>query len=354
MAIDPGTISLVGKGIGALTSFLGGNAAAKKEREAYEQYIKALQEQRILNPEDYVADYEMIDPELLEYYNPELESAIDLQGTELENIQLDPQLRDAKMEALNRMSRMAEEGLTIEDEAAINEIQRDLGETNRGQQEAITQNMARRGQLGSGAELAARMAGQQAGYDQAAQSGEALATERSRRALQAALESGNLANAYESQDYSREAQLAQARDAIAEFNARNQQSVQSRNVGSKNEASRGEADLRNTAYTSNIDTKNTQADQRVSGLQGQTNQLNTRDLGVAEARKDQLMGAAANQRNQFGQIAKGISGASDYLGGMIKPSLNTQSIQGGQQAINSAKDLPVTESKLAISKYLRG
>jgi hypothetical protein len=275
--------SSIGGALGNMAAGDPNKKANAAQLEAMRRLQAAYGEQVQLNPEDYVADYTEIDPEALKYYTPELEAAQQLGDTQIAGISTDPAFKSAQMEALSRLQQRAGQGLTLEEEAARNQISRELETTGRGQQDAILQQMARRGTLGSGAELAARMASAQGGYSEAARQGEALAAQRDKRALQAALESGNLGTSLRDQEYGEQAKLAAARDAIEQFNLNQRANVQQRNVGSKNTAAKNTADLRNQAYLTNVGQKNTQAEQRVSGLKDTTASRNAALLGGAQA-----------------------------------------------------------------------
>jgi hypothetical protein len=307
----------------SLGGALGGMADGDPNKKANAAQLEALRrkqaaygEQTFLNPEDYVTDYEQINPEDLQYYAPELEAAQQLGDTQMAGISTDPQLKAAQMEALSRLQQRAGQGLTLEEEAARNKISRELETTGRGQQDAILQQMARRGTLGSGAELAARMAAAQGGYSEAARQGEALATQRDNRALQAALESGNLSSSLRNQEYGEQEKLAAARDAIEQFNLNQRAGVQQRNVGSKNVAAKGSADLKNQTTLANLSTRNLQKEQRTAGLQNATDARNKALLagagaGVDTANAAQQQGAAnaVRKEGQFQGLVQGGLGA---------------------------------------------
>ncbi len=341
-----GALSSIGGGISGLSSALGGiagrgavKAGNRAYMEALEKIKKAYEDQTVLNPEDYVVDYSTINPEDLQYYTPEQEAAVQQGETALSQISTDPYLRQQQMEALSRLSNRAEQGLTLSDLAARNQLVSAGDQANRGQQEAVLQNMARRGQLGGGAELAARMAAQQGSYQNTANQLEQLAAERDQNALKAALESGNLAGNMREQEHGEQSDLAKARDAIAQFNANQRSGVQQRNVNSRNDASENTAGLKNKAYLTNLDLANQQATQRTQGLQNSTSAQNQKALDVANA---QLGIGTAKQAQgiQKGQYIGGVfKGFGDLLGGSLqafgsKPQTNNQPNQMTDQSYN--------------------
>lgn len=324
--------SSIGGSLGGMLDGDPNKKANAAKLEALRRQEQAYRDQIMLNPEDYVADYQEIDPELLSYYTPEMEAAEQVGDTALAGIQTDPALKQQQMQALSKLAARADQGLTLGDLAARNELMDSAGQANRGAQEAVLQSMARRGQLGGGQELAARMAAAQGSYGDSAKEMQALAAARENNALQAALQSGNLAGSMRDQDYGEQATAAKARDAIAQFNLNQRANVQQRNVGSKNEAAQGSADLRNQAYTTNLGLTNKQADQRVSGLTTTTAARNQAALGAAGANVNsanaaQQQGAAnaARKQSQFEGLVQGGLGA---YGAFSKPSAGAVQVAG--------------------------
>ncbi len=313
---------LTGAAIGGAAKLLGGGLSAifgrggrEREAQAYDEYIKSLQNAGIADPEAYVAQYGFVDPEQLQTFNPLLESQIAQDDSELSNIQLDPLTRQVQMDALSKMVQRGQEGLTAEEEAARNDIIRKVGAQNQSNQESVLQNMAQRGMLGSGQELAARLAGAQNAYESQAQQAEALAAARDNRALQATQEAANLGSGIRSQDYGISRDAASAQDIINQFNVRNAQDVQTRNVGAQNVAGQGQADLRNKAYLSNLDLQNKQADQRMQGGLSNLAAKNQQSQAVAQAGLQKATQGKANQAQTLSGIGGMISGAADAFTG---------------------------------------
>lgn len=151
-----------------------------------------------------------------EYY----EDLPDLGPTEFNAIKTDPRLRDAQMTALSRLSREgAANGMGVEDRVALNQAQNATAMRERGSREAILQNMAMRGQSGSGVELAANLAAQQGAAQSNATAGAQAAADARRRALAATAQSGALGGDVRGQDYGEQSNRASAADAISRFNA---------------------------------------------------------------------------------------------------------------------------------------
>jgi hypothetical protein len=150
---------------------------------------------------------------------PEYETLI---KSALEDIPLESRTRDSQMRALDLISELAETGMTPEDEAVLNRINRQQDMEARGNREALVQQFARQGTGGSGASLANQMLANQSSADMAALRGLEQAGQASARRQgaigQMAGQGGNL----RAQDYGQQSQRAMAQDAISRFNTETQ------------------------------------------------------------------------------------------------------------------------------------
>lgn len=169
-------------------------------------------------------------------------------GTEYGKISEDPRLRDAQMQALQGLQDIYRQGgLTAEDKARQAMINQQAAQQERGQREAILQNMQARGIGGSGAELAANLAAQQSGANQRAMGGLQTAANAENRALQALLQGGQLGGQIRGQEYGMASDKARAQDIINQFNVananqaamqnwQNRQNIQNMNTGGRNQS----------------------------------------------------------------------------------------------------------------------
>ena len=168
-----------------------------------------------------------------------VEDVIDQDPTAFEQVasQLDPSTRQAQQRVLGRLM---EQGLSGgQDAQSRAEVAQALGQTaqaNRAQQQAVMQNFAARGMGGSNAELGARLAAQQQTATTNALAGLQANANAQQRAAAALMNSGNLAGQIRGADYGQAADLASARDRVAEANARNRQGVNSRNADRRQQA----------------------------------------------------------------------------------------------------------------------
>ena len=206
-------------------------------------------------------------PVLKEYYpelyqqvaqlNPELETAVNLGPSEMAGIATDPALRQAQLNALAKLQEVgAAGGRDAQFLAEQSQLESDINRNLRGQQEAIMQNLAARGSAGGGQELVARQMSAQDAANRQAQMAMDAKAQAQQRALQALMQSGQLGGQMQAQDFGQAAQKAQAADAIARFNAANQQDVMSRNIGAKNQAQQYNVGTAQNIANQNVGTKN--------------------------------------------------------------------------------------------------
>ncbi len=241
-----------------------------------------------------------------------------------EEISTDPRLRDAQMQALEQLRERGEVGLTEEEKAQREQLKRGIAADANAQQQSILQQMEERGALDSGAQLAAQLASQQGSYDRASQ--EALnmsaANEAARRdALERAASS---AGQIRSQDYGEQAQAAQAKDMIKQFNAQNRQNVAGQNLGIK---------------------------QQDVGLKNQEQMYNKgliqQDFNNKMAKQNMVTNARTGQANNFMQQSQAQAQASQ-----AKAAGNMALLSAGAQAATMASDKNVKENVSPIQNML--
>lgn len=145
-----------------------------------------------------------------------------LQDPEVAKIQDDAMNKTYLQQALKGMSDRASMGLTPQDQAELEKIRNQQNQTFQAQQNAVQENMARRGMGNSGLALAQTMGASQAAGQQAAQNASDLSSQMF-QAKQNAL--GNLANTAGSalnQQFNRDVTRGTAQDQVAQFNVNNQ------------------------------------------------------------------------------------------------------------------------------------
>lgn len=281
-----------------------GNVLSKGDREAANAAIRRAQE--------IIGAVDIPSPEALQVVleklqqqgelTPELEQALTQQVSQLQGWEESPELKSAQREALESLRQQGRTGLTMEDRAALSDIQRRINAEQRGAQGAILQNMQSRGMLGSGAELAARLSAAQGGAELASQQGMDIASQAQQRALQALAQSGSLAGSQQQAEFQRAAAIAQAADAINRFNTENQQATQARNIAA-----------RNAAQSANLGEKQRVADTNV-GL-GNQQQMHNKQILVDDYNR-RLQKAMAQAGIETEHVARRADEAADRTAAM--------------------------------------
>lgn len=274
------------------------------------QFISPEQQQAIL------ADYGIV-PE----YSPEAQIVRELGPSAMQGISTDPELRRAQLDALSRLSEVGTEGMTAEDKFRMAQMQSDISQRQRGAREALQQQMQSRGIAGSGLELAAQLANQQAAAQQENLRGLGLQANAEQRALEAMMQSGALAGQIRGQEFGEQAQKAAAADAIAQFNAQQRAAIEAANVGARNTAGMRSQDIalrqaenqqaalraaqqQELARQQYINSMRQQGYQNQVGQQQYGNQLSSQAYQDALSKASGIAGAyggAAGVQSQLGQ-----------------------------------------------------
>ena len=238
-------------------------------------------------------------PVLREYYpelykqvvslNPEMETAVNLGPSAMAGISTDPAMRQAQLNALSKLQEVGNAGgRDAQFLADQSRLENDINTNLKGQQDAIMQNLATRGLSGGGSELVARQMAAQGAANQQAQMAMEAKAQAQQRALQALMQSGQLGGQMQAQDFAQQSAKAQAQDAIAKFNAANQQQVISNNTGIKNNAQQWNATQAQNTANQNV------------GLGNEAKQYN---LGLAQQNFNNEMSKATGVANQYNNLA---------------------------------------------------
>lgn len=186
------------------------------------------------------------------------------------DIQEDPALRSAQMNALQRMQDVVNSGgMDAQSRDAYAQAQSLTEQQARGAREALQSQNARRGLGNSGMAMADAMNNQQAAAGRLNAAGSKAAADARARALAAMQNLQAMGSNIRGDDYRKSADAAQAADAIAAFNATNRQSADRYNSGMK------------------ID---------VTGMQS----------GALQNASDYANARAERTRQKFGKAAKGV------------------------------------------------
>lgn len=308
-----GAASLVG-------NIIGGQQASSQYTAADQLNARALEEiQNVGLPPDLSKEV------LLEKYRsagtltPELEQAIEQASSQLAQIEVDPTIKQAQMNALSQLQQRARTGLSPEDIAAINDVRRRSAEDSEAKRQQILQSMQERGMDNSGAALIAQLQAAQSESNQASQQADELAAQASRNALQALTNVGNLSGSMRSADFGEASTRAKAADELSRFNIENQRAIQQRNVLAKNVAQ--EANLRQAQALSdkNIGQSNTELlRQNEAKRQLYQDKLDKARAmaGGYQQRAKQFEQQGEREANQWAEASKGVG---SIFGSLITP-----------------------------------
>ena len=281
--MDPTLIaSLLGAGVQAGSGILGYILSAP-DRERANQLINAA-----------VDEFGQLDVPKLEQMVAE-----EVGPSAYEQLRTDPRLKSAQYAALDRLERSATEGLTLDDKAAQNEALKAAARQESAGRQRIAEDFAARGQLGSGAQLAMQLQNQQGAAERANDVSMRTAANAQRRMFDAMMQSGKMASELRGQDFDEQSRIAQARDAVARYNAGARQSARAQNINNQqwmyNAQRQGAAD------------KLTAGRIKAGAAQGQADQLQGIFGGVGTT--------GAQALNLYGQSQKPKKNPYDYSGG---------------------------------------
>ena len=226
--------------------------------------------------------------------SPEEAQTIMQDPSAFNNIQTNPEFEQAQMMALSQLQDIGSQGgLTKTDRARLGQIKTQEDTSNRGRREAIMQNANARGMGGSGLELASQLQNQQDSASRTSQRNMDVGALAEQRALDAIMQSGQLAGGMQNNAFNQQAASAGANDAISKFNAQNSQAQINQNVGNRNAAR--EANLANSQNIANqnVGLRN-QSQMHNKGLVQQ--QFNN-DMNIRQGRQ----GVAVNNASAQGQ-----------------------------------------------------
>jgi hypothetical protein len=239
--------------------------------------------------------------------------------TAFDNVSTDPRLKEQQLAALASLKEISDGGgMTMKDKANLNRVQSQTAQADAGRRDALMQGMARRGMGGSGMELLASLQSSQAATDRQSQEGLDIAGMAQERALNAMLQGGQLAGNVRGQDFGEQAQVAQARDSIAQFNAANSNNMsqfnagkgletQMFNIGKDADRNKSQAGLDMQAAT-----HNNAGRQSVHGAGVQTqNQAAAHNNGMPQQQFQNQIAKAGGQAGAMGGIANYYQGQGD-------------------------------------------
>jgi hypothetical protein len=216
---------------------------------------------------------------------PETEQALLLSSKDaLQDIQLDPKLRQAKLQQLESLQQLGQAGLTQSELFEMNRMRQQVESDAQARTKQMLEQQQARGVGSSESALAARLINSQASANRQAQATQDLAGQAFNRALQAKSQAADLAGNIENVDYSRQANLAQNLNQREIQNLQQRASAQQRNIDRFNRAQ--EANLASTQgiMSANVDVRNKEALASANAEQQRfENEMRKRQLASGQA-----------------------------------------------------------------------
>lgn len=290
---------------------MGGKAASKSRKAAAAAAAAALAQLNAIGmPPDLSREVILQKFQEMGVLTPELEQQINLQISETAQIQEDPTLRNAQMDALNTLGGVSRGGLRAEDRAAYNQLRNQVQQDSEAKRQQILQQMQARGMGGSGASLMAQLQSSQASADTASAGADNLAATASQNALAALNQRANLAGSLRSQDMSAAEMRAKAIDDRNQFLYQNSVSRQSRNVGTTNDAAQANLSNRQSLSDQNVTQANTES---LRQQQAKRNYFQDQ-LSLASAKANALNNQASTIQQGANQEAAMYSNLGNAVG----------------------------------------
>lgn len=321
----------VGAGVGALVgggiAYMGASAADKQRKAQEAMYAAAMARLDALNIPSIESQQILLEnPQMVFELAPKELQAEYLAASQEQQVQADQGLVSKQREALQQLAERGEAGFNPEEMNQYAELQRQLEAQSQARQRAIQQDMTERGMGGSGANLLARLQGEQAAANTQAQQVGDLQAQAYRRALEANMASGQMAGQLAEQQFSRDTQRARAADAISQFNAQQRAAANQYNVGTFNQAQQQMAAMKQNLENQRAQNANTQQMHNKGLIQQYYQNQFQKASGQA--------GQMSNMGQYYGQQAANTAqNYANMLGGLTNAAT---SYYGGQKDVEAA------------------
>lgn len=320
-----------------ITSYLGNQAGAGDRKNAEAARQAALAAFEGVN----IPDAEKMKLYLEQLSNsgqlsPEQEQLINQSGTSFEGIALNPALKAKQEQALAQMSQISEKGYTPEDQAIQEMARKKAADMAQAEKEAALMKAQSTGTYSSGAALMAQLDAGQKGANRLQDAALQEAARSAQARLAATEQLGNMSTSMRSQDYGEQAQLAQAKDAIARYNAQNAQSVNARRTQANNAAQQYNLGNAQRIADQNVALRNQQQQYNNNLIQQNFQNQMQRASGMA----GQYQANAANYQQQAGNTAAGWGQVGQGLGSAYANYSNNQATNNLANAMKPASSAP--------------
>lgn len=240
---------------------------------------------------------------------PTGENATQISGTKdaLQDITVDPRLRQAQLGQLQALSKLGESGLSPVEMAQLGQLNRQTESDAKARTDAMLQQQDARGVGSSEAALMARMQQGQSAANRQQAASENLAATAFQNALQARASAANLGATMEGTQYAQAKNIADALNSREMYNAQQNASVNQRNIDRFNNAQA--ANLQNAQNLSNTNTTSHNQQQQYN------KELEQRKFDNTMAKYGAMSGAQQNVGNAYGNKAAATQQMWNNIGG---------------------------------------
>ena len=250
-------------------------------------------------------------------YNPQMQTAEQLSSQDnLQNIQLDPRLRQQQVGALDMFNQMAQGGFTPDQLVAMDAQRRQTEGDLTSRLASMQSNQDARGVGNSDFALAQRMMEAQSSANRAAQDNAAARAQAFQQQVNAGMQGANLAGNIEQQDYVRQAALANSQNNREMVNLGQRANVNQSNVANFNDALKSKTTNTQNISNQNTGLANTQQEYNRGLLQTDFNNKLKKAEGVSGAQRGVAADRAADGQRTADMWAGIGSGVSKGLLGM--------------------------------------
>lgn len=341
----------VAGGLGLVGNLIAGDKASKEmaraRAEAGDQQAQAMLQMREAVERLESEGVPSVEAQQIVLQSPELvglQDVHEIATSGLEDIEVDPRLREAQMGALEDVQQLTETGQTAGERAQEQLDTRQIAAQEQARRKAILQGMAERGVSGGGQELAALLQGSQSAAERKATMQAQRIQDREARRLAAIQQAAQLGGQIRGQEFDEQAQVASAADAIKKFNIANRMNVEAANLTRRQQIANEAARIANIQEQYNKGLIGQQYGQRMQKAQaiaaaqtGQAQQLQqqagqTMQQGQAAASGQLQQGAA------IGSLAGNIAGTVAQMGGESEKPIPAGQQPASYSPFESAED----------------
>lgn len=175
-------------------------------------------------------------PQLVGQLVPELQQNMEQANSEMGDISVSPEYKQAQEHALDKLINMGDTPFTQQEQIDQAQLRREAQGVAEQGRASVLSNAQQRGVGGSGLEFAMNQAAQQQTQNALANQSESKMAQAEQRVLDSILSGGQLGGQIRAQEFGEQSDKARAQDIINQFNTANKLNVQAQNVGAKNNA----------------------------------------------------------------------------------------------------------------------